>query len=136
MSTPVRVTQMASRRLQLVLLVMVLWEILNLAAELSFGGPLFKISGDKLSGLLAARGSLNGAAVVMLVLYTYAFLRGPLKHRGVLLVGVIEQIAAALFAVFHVAAGHVKAGSMIVPVAVSLTLLVLILVNLPREEPD
>jgi hypothetical protein len=135
MSTPVRYSLSVTRRLQMVLLLMILWEVINLVAELSFGGPLFKVSGDKLGGLLAARGSLSGAALAPLCLYAYAFLRGPLKHRGILLLGAIEQLGAAIFGVCHVAANDVKPGSIVLPVTISLVLLVLLLINLPREEP-
>jgi hypothetical protein len=118
----------------MVLLLMIAWEVLNLAAELSFGGPLLKVSGDKIGGLLAARGSLSGAALAPMCLYVYAFLKGPLKHRGALLLGAIEQVGAALFAVYHVAASDVKPSGIIFPVTISLMLLVLLLINLPREE--
>jgi hypothetical protein len=137
MSTPVRQSLSVTRRLQLVLLLMIFWEVLNLAAELSFGGPLFKVSGDdQIGGLLGGRGSLSGAALAPMFLYGYAFLRGPLRHRGALLIGAIEQLGAALFGVYHLAAKDVEAGSVVLPVTISLVLLVLLLINLPREEPE
>ena len=39
----------AQRRLQLVLLLMIAWEVLLLVSELSFGSSLFDIDGDQVS---------------------------------------------------------------------------------------
>ncbi len=111
---------------------MVVWDALALIAELSFGSPLFKVSGDQIGGVLAAHGSFGGAMVVPLALYVYTFVRGPLRYRGVLWLGALEQSAAALFAVYHAAAGDVKVEGIIVPLVVSGALLVLLLVNMPR----
>src|SRR5215471_4747500 len=116
MSTAVRNSLSVSRRLQMVLLLMILWEVINLAAELSFGGPLLKVSGDdQIGGLLGSRGSISGAALAPLCMYAYAFFRGPLKHRGALLIGAIEQVAVVLFSVYHLVAKDVKAGSVVLP---------------------
>ncbi len=124
-----------TRRLQLILLAMIVWDLLALVSELSFGGPLFKIDGDKIGGVLAARGSFSGAAVVPIVLYVYAMVRGPLRHRGVLWAGVVEQAAGALAAVFHVAAGDIAVTGSILPLIVSVLFLVLLLLSMPRGQP-
>jgi len=124
----------SGRRLQLILLLLIAWDVLALLAELSFGGPLLKISGDEIGGFLAARGSFSGAALVPVGLYTYALVRGPLRHRNILWVAVIEQGAAALFAVYHVALNHVAVEGGILPLVVSLGLLVLLLVSMPRGQ--
>jgi hypothetical protein len=67
----------AGRRLQVVLLLFALGDLLALPAGLSFGGPLYGASGDRLDGLLATRGSLSGMALVPLGLYIYAIARMP-----------------------------------------------------------
>lgn len=120
------------RRLQLLLLLMILWDVLALVAELSFGGPLIKIDDDAIGGILGARASFSGAAVVPIGLYFYALVRGPLRHRGVLWCAALEQGAAALFGVYHVAANHVEVGGTIAPVVVALVLLVMVLINMPN----
>ena len=120
-------------RLQLVLLLVIIWDAIALLAELTFGGALFDISGDKIGGLLAARGSFGGATIVPLTLYIYAFVRGPMRYRGLIWVSVLEQAMVALFAVYHLAVEHIKPEGVIAPLVVSLGLVVLILVNLPRE---
>src|SRR4051812_34629933 len=135
MSLDSRHSPHAARRLQLLLLAMILWDVLALVAELSFGSPLFKIDGHKITGVLAARGSFDAAMAVPMAVYIYGIVRGPLRHRGVLWVGVVEQAATALAAVFHVAAGDITVGGIIVPLVVSMVLLVLLLLSMPRGQP-
>jgi hypothetical protein len=123
------------RRLQLVLLLLIAWDVIALLAELSFGGPLLKISDDKIGGWLAARGSFSGAATVPIGLYIYAFVRGPIRHRNILWVAVVEQGAAALFAVYHAARNHIELEGTVLPLVVALGLLVFLLVSMPRGQP-
>lgn len=119
------------RRLQLILLLMIAWEALAIVAELSFGGPLFEISGNKLSGLMAGRGALGGAAVLPLMIYVYA-LRQPLRYRGLLWLGVLESAVAVMFCVFHLAVGDIQFEGIVLPLVVSAVFLVLLLLNMPR----
>jgi hypothetical protein len=130
-----RSSHATDRRLQLLLLVMIAWDALALMAEVSFGSPLLKIDGDKLGGVLAARASMSGASVVTMVMYLFALVRGPVRHRGVLWAGVIELGAGALFAVYHGAIGDIKVEGMIVTLIVSTGLLVLLLLSMPRAQP-
>jgi hypothetical protein len=120
-------------RLQVVLLLLIVWDVLGIAAELTYGGPLFKFSGSKIDGLLGARGAFNGGLFVPLAVYVYAFVRGPGRRGGLLWVGVVEQLAGALFSVYHVASGDIRFGAAIAQLAVSLCLLVGVLLNMPRE---
>ena len=122
------------RRLQGLLILMIVWDIFTLLAELSFGSALFKISGEEIGGLVAGRGSFSGASLVTASIYLYALVRGPIKHRNVLWVGVVQQGAAAFFAVYHVATGHVALEGVILPFVVSLFFLVLLLLNMPRNQ--
>ncbi|MPZ48583.1 MAG: hypothetical protein GEU75_04590 [Dehalococcoidia bacterium] len=123
------------RRLQGLLALMIVWDVIALLAELSFGGPLLKITGDEIGGILAARGSFSGAALITASIYVYALVRGPLKHRNVVWVGVVQHGAAALFAVYHVATNHVELEGTILPLIVALIFLVLLLINMPRSQP-
>jgi hypothetical protein len=120
-------------RLQVVLLLLIVWDVLGIAAEITFGGPLFKLSGGKVDGLLGARGAFNGGLFVPLAVYGYAFVRGVGRRGGLLWVGVVEQLAGALFGVYHLASGDVRFGAAIAQLTVSLVLLVVVLLNMPRE---
>ncbi|HEX5371000.1 MAG TPA: hypothetical protein VFY10_16470 [Dehalococcoidia bacterium] len=122
------------RRLQLLLLLMILWDLLALLAEISFGGPLMKVSGDHIGGFMAAKTSMSGAALVPICLYLYALARNPMRHRGVLWAGVVEQAAAAAFAVYHLVASDIKVDGMVLPLVVSAVFLLLLLVNMPRAQ--
>jgi hypothetical protein len=136
MTVQKRSTLSAQRRLQLVLLLMIAWEALLLVSELSFGSALFDVDGDQISGVLGARGSLSGAAVIPIALYGFAFTRGPLKHPSILLVAALEQVAAIVFGAYHLFVNDIDAGSYVVPLAVSLTFLTLIVINLPRGDAE
>jgi hypothetical protein len=119
------------RRLQLLLLLMILWDLLALAGELSFGGPLIKLDEGEIEGFLGARASFAGAAVLPIGLYFYALVRGPVRHRFVLWCAALEQGSAVLFGVYHVAADDIDLGPAMVPVIVALVLLVFVLINMP-----
>lgn len=127
-----RQTTAQLRRLQMLLLVMILWDALALIAALSFGGPLSEIDDDHIGGVLAARVTFSGAVLVPMVMYLYALARNPLRHRGVIWAAVVEQGAAALFAVYHVAVKDISLEGAIVPMVVALVLLVGLLLNMPR----
>jgi hypothetical protein len=111
---------------------MLVWETLLLAAELSFGGPLFKTSGDDLSGLVGGRAGFGGLTVVPFAIYLFAFLRGPSRHPALLWLGVLEHAAALLLTVFHIAAGDLKVEGTIIPAVVSACFVLLLLTHMPR----
>jgi hypothetical protein len=121
-------------RIQAVLVLLILWEAIGLLAELSFGGPLIHISDDRVTGVLAPRLSLGGALVVPLTLYIYALVRGAMRYRGLLWIGVLEQSMVVLFALYHSVTGDIEFGGAIVPIAVSGGLLALLLANMPRGQ--
>jgi hypothetical protein len=81
---------------------------------------------------MGGRGAVSGVTVVPLALYVYALVRGPLRHTGILWVGVVEQGAGALFVVFHASAGHLTTGAALLPLLVCLALTTLLLITLPR----
>jgi hypothetical protein len=121
-------------RIQIVLVLLIFWEAIGLLAELGFGGPLIHVSDGKVTGVLAPRLSLGGALVVPLTLYIYALVRGAMRYRGLLWIGVLEQSMVVLFAVFHGIAGDIEFGSALVPVGISAGLLALLLANMPRGQ--
>jgi hypothetical protein len=122
------------RRLQILLVLMLLWDLLALLASLSFGGALMKIDGDEIGGLLAAKLSFSGAALVPVCVYFYGLVRNPLRHPGVIWVGMIEQGAAVLFSLYHVVAGDIAVEGAVLTVVVSTALLALLLVTAARGD--
>jgi hypothetical protein len=84
------------RRLQGLLVLMLLWDVFALLAALSFGSALMKIDGDEIGGVLAARTSFSGPALVPIAVYFYGIVRNPLRHTGVLWVGVVEGCCSAV----------------------------------------
>ena len=120
------------RRLQALLILMLLWDLLALLAAFSFGSSLMKIDGDEIGGVLAAKASFSGAGLVPIAVYFYGLVRNPLRHPGVLWVGVIEQAAAAIVSLYHVATGNLQIEGAVLTVIVSVILLALLLANMPR----
>jgi hypothetical protein len=123
-----------TRRLQILLLLLIFWDVLAIAAELSFGSALFRVDEGEIEGYVAVRGSFGGAALVTAVMYLYALVRGPVRHRGVLWAGVVQQGAAALFGVYHVAAGDIAFQGLALTLVISLALMVLLLLSMPRTQ--
>jgi hypothetical protein len=122
------------RRLQVLLVLMLLWDLLALFAALSFGSALMKIDGDEISGFLGAKVSLSGAALVPVAIYFYGLVRSPVRHPGVIWVGVIEQAAVVLFGLYHLGTGDLAVQGAVLPIVVSLVLLVLLLANMVRGD--
>ena len=118
--------------IQLVLVLLIVWDAIALLAELTFGGFLFKPEDGQIGGLLAARGAFNGAAVVPLTLYVYALARGPQRYRGLIWIGVLEQGVGAVAAAYHLVLDDVKTMGALPTLAISLALLILLLTNMPR----
>jgi hypothetical protein len=134
-AAPARPGLSATRRLQIILLLLIAWDVLALVAEISFGGALFKLNdAGEVTGVLATRGGFNGAAAVPLTLYVYALIRGPLRYRGLIWIGVLEQGVIALAAALHIILDHATPEGAALPLAVSLALVVLLLVNMPRGQ--
>jgi ABC-type multidrug transport system permease subunit len=120
-----------TRRLQFILLLMALWDLLGAIVQLFFDSFLFSAEAQP-SGILAGR-AFSGALVIPAVLYLYAA-RNPFRHRSILWLAVIEQLVAICTGVFHWAAEDLKFGGVVVPVAVAIAFLILVLLNFPRGE--
>jgi hypothetical protein len=133
-ATEVRLPGGPLRRLQVLLLLMLLWDLVALFASLSFGSALMKIDGDEIDGVLAAKVSFSGAALVPIAVYFYGIVRNPLRHTGVIWVGMIEQAAAVLFSLYHVAAGNITLEGAVLTVVVSVVLLALLLIVMSRGD--
>jgi hypothetical protein len=133
-TTDSRQSNLHLRRLQTLLLLMLLWDLLTVMAAFSFGSALMKIDGTEIGGLFAAKASFSGAGLVPVAVYLYGIVRNPIRHPGVLWVGVVEQAAVILAATYHVAASDITTLGAVIPIAVSVVFLVLLLANQPPSE--
>jgi hypothetical protein len=124
------------RRLQVLLILMLLWDLIGVLASFSFGSSLMKIDGDEIGGLLAAKASFSGAGIVPVAVYFYGIVRNPIRHPGVLGVGIVEQAAAIIVSLYHVVGNDLKIEGAILTVVVSVVLLALLVVNMPRGDAN
>jgi hypothetical protein len=123
------------RRVQTLLVLLILWDVLALMAEFSFGGALMKIDDGAIGGYLGARASFSGATVLPIGLYLYALVRGATRHRFILWCAALEQGSAVVLGAYHVAMDNVALGAAVGPVAAAGVLLLLVLVNMPGSSP-
>lgn len=117
-------------RIRLVLLALAAWDVVGFLVQLAFDSPAFRVNGD-VEGFLAAR-AVSGSLIVLAAAYAYAA-RNPSRHRFVLWMAVLEQLAGLVTGVAHWARGDLSAGESILPLVVAVAFLVLILFNYPRE---
>lgn len=115
-------------RLQLILLVLGVWNLLAFFLELTNAGPLSVAGVDGVLGARAVSGSLG----VLGIAYLYAA-RNPIRYRFVLWLATIEQFAALFTAAFHWARGDLSGDEAAVPIIVAAAFLVLLMTNLPRQ---
>lgn len=123
-----RANAASQARLQLVLVLLALWDLLAFILELTNAGPM-KIG--NIDGVLGAR-AVSGAVVVLAIAYIYAA-RNPVRYRFVLWLATVEQFIALFAATFHWARGDVGAGQAIIPILVSAAFLVALLTSMPRQ---
>lgn len=117
-------------RIRLVLLALALWDVIGFLVQLSFDTAAFRVKGD-VEGFLAAR-TFSGSLIVLAAAYAYAA-RNPGRHRFVLWLAVLEQLAALVTGVAHWARSDLGAAESVVPILVAAAFLVLLLLNYPRE---
>jgi hypothetical protein len=73
---------------------------------------------------------------VPIAVYFYGNVRNPIRHPGVLGVGIVEQAAAILVSLYHVVGNDLKIEGAILTVVVSVVLLALLVVNMPRGDAN
>lgn len=115
-------------RLQLILLLLALWNTVTFLLELT-NTRLLDVDG--IDGLFGAR-AVSGGSFVLALAYLYA-LRNPVRHRFVLWLATVEQFVALFATTFHWARGDLGAEEAILPILVAAMFIVLLLTNLPRQ---
>jgi hypothetical protein len=115
-------------RLQLILVLLAIWNLLAFVMELT--NRWFIEVGD-IDGLLGAR-AVGGATGVLALGYLFAA-RNPVRYRFMLWLATVEQFVALFSATFHWARDDVSFGEAFVPIVAAVIFLVLLLTNLPRQ---
>jgi hypothetical protein len=121
------------RQPRIVLILLAIWDILGIVAQLLSGSFLFDMEGHEASGILAGR-VFDASMIVPAILYIYAA-RDPKRYHRVFWLALVEQVAVVLSCFYHRGAGDITWAAAIVPAAISGGLIFLVFFNLfqPRE---
>jgi len=121
------------RQPRIVLILLAIWDILGIVAQLLSGSFLFDMEGHEASGILAGR-VFDASMIVPAILYIYAA-RDPKRYHRVFWLALVEQVAVVLSCFYHRGAGDITWAAAIVPAAISGGLIFLIFFNLfqPRQ---
>jgi hypothetical protein len=122
------------RQPRIVLILLAIWDILGIVAQLLSGSFLFDMEGHEASGILAGR-VFDASMIVPAILYIYAA-RDPKRYHRVFWLALVEQVAVVLSCFYHRGAGDITWAAAIVPAAISGGLIFLVFFNLfqPRQE--
>jgi hypothetical protein len=122
------------RQPRIVLILLAIWAILGIVAQLLSSSFLFDMEGHEDSGIFAGR-ALSASMIVPAIVYLWAA-RDPKRHRQVFWLALIEQVALVLSCFYHRGAGDITWAGAIVPAVISGGLIFLIFFNLfpPRKE--
>jgi hypothetical protein len=123
-----RANPTSQARLQLVLVLLAVWDLLAFLLELTNAGPM-KIG--SIDGVLGAR-AVSGSGAVLAIAYLYAA-RNPIRYRFVLWLASLEQFIGLFAATFHWARGDVGFSQAIIPILVSAGFLVALMTSMPRQ---
>lgn len=121
------------RQPRIVLILLAIWDILGIVAQLLSDSPLFDM-GAKASGILGGR-VFSASMIVPAIVYIYAA-RDPKRYHQVFWLALVEQVAVVLSCFYHRGAGDITWAGTIVPAAISGGLIFLVFFNLfqPRQE--
>ncbi|KPK47463.1 MAG: hypothetical protein AMJ77_03065 [Dehalococcoidia bacterium SM23_28_2] len=122
------------RQPRIVLILLAIWAILGIVAQVLSGSFLFDMEGHEASGIFAGR-ALSASMIVPAIVYLWAA-RDPKRYRQVFWLALIEQVAVVLSCFYHRGAGDITWVGAIVPAVISGGLIFLVFFNLfqPRRE--
>jgi hypothetical protein len=123
------------RQPRIVLILLAVWGILGVVAEVLSGTFLFDLEGAEASGVFGGR-VFSASSVVPAIVYIYAA-RNPKRYRQVFWLALVEQVVLVLSCFYHRGAGDITWAGTIVPAVISGALIFLVFLNLfqPREVP-
>jgi hypothetical protein len=118
----------ALRQPRIVLILLAIWAILGVVAQVLSGSFLFDMEGHEASGILAGR-AFSASMVIPAIIYLWAA-RDPKRHRQVFWLALVEQAVVVLSCFYHRGAGDITWAGTIVPAAISGGLIFLVFFNL------
>jgi hypothetical protein len=122
------------RRPRIVLILLAVWAIVGVVAQVLSNSFLFDMEGHEASGILAGR-AFSASMVIPAIIYLWAA-RDPKRYRQVFWLALVEQVVVVLSCFYHRGAGDITWAGTIIPAAISAGLIFLVFFNLfqPREE--
>ena len=122
------------RQPRIVLILLAIWDIVGIIAQLLSGSFLFDMEGHEASGILGGR-VFSASMVIPAIIYLWAA-RDPKRHRQVFWLALVEQVVLMLSCFYHRGAGDITWAGTIVPAVISGGLIFLVFFNLfqPRQE--
>ncbi len=116
------------RQPRIVLILLAIWAILGVVAQVLSGSVLFDMKGHEASGILAGR-AFSASAVIPAIIYIWAA-RDPKRHRQVFWLALVEQVVVVLSCFYHRGAGDITWAGTIIPAVISGGLIFLVFFNL------
>ncbi len=122
------------RQPRVVLILLAIWDIVGVVAQVLSDSFLFDMEGAEASGILAGR-AFSASMIVPAIIYLWAA-RDPKRYRQVFWLALVEQAVIVLSCFYHRGAGDITWAGTIIPAAISAGLIFLVFFNLfrPREE--
>lgn len=122
------------RQPRIVLILLAIWAILGVVAEVLSGSFLFDLEGAEASGVFGGR-VFSASSIVPAIVYIYAA-RDPKRYHRVFWLALIEQVVLVVSCFYHRGAGDISWAGTIIPAVISGGLIFLVFFNLfqPREE--
>jgi hypothetical protein len=116
------------RRPRIVLILLAVWDIVGVVAQVLSGSFLFDMEGHEASGILAGR-AFSASMVVPAIIYIWAA-RDAKRHRQVFWLALVEQVVLVLSCFYHRGAGDITWAGTIIPAVISGGLIFLVFFNL------
>jgi hypothetical protein len=116
------------RQPRIVLILLAVWDIVGVVAQVLSGSFLFDMEGHEASGILAGR-AFSASMVIPAIIYLWAA-RDPKRHRQVFWLALVEQVVLVLSCFYHRGAGDITWAGTIIPAVISGGLIFLVFFNL------
>jgi len=87
------------RQPRIVLILLAIWAILGVVAQVLSGSVLFDMEGHEASGILAGR-AFSASMIIPAIIYIWAA-RDPKRHRQVFWLALVEQVVVVLSCFYH-----------------------------------